>query len=58
VRTQRSTPELPDLEDVVERRDRFLIVAKRGAGADLVEQSAKLTRRIELRDENANSTAA
>jgi hypothetical protein len=50
--------ELPDLEDVVERRDRFLIVAKRGAGADLVEQSANLTRRIELRDENANSTAA
>ena len=50
--------ELPDVEDVVERRDRFLIVAKRGAGADLVEQSAKLTRRIELRDENANSTAA
>jgi hypothetical protein len=50
--------ELPDLQDVVERRDRFLIVAKRGAGADLVEQSAKLTRRIELRDENANSTAA
>ncbi len=50
--------ELPDVEDVTERRDRFLIVAKRGAGADLVEQSANLTPRIELlRDENANSTA-
>jgi hypothetical protein len=50
--------ELPDVEDVVERRDRFLIVAKRGAGADLVEQSANLPRRIELRDESADSTAA
>jgi hypothetical protein len=49
--------ELPDVEDVVERRDRFLIVSKRGAGADLVERSASLTRRIELRDESANSTA-
>jgi hypothetical protein len=50
--------ELPDVEDVVERRDRFLIVSKRGAGADLVERSASLTRRIELRDESANSSAA
>jgi hypothetical protein len=50
--------ELPDVEDVVERRDRFLIVSKRGAGADLVERSASLRRRIELRDESANSTAA
>jgi len=31
--------ELPDLEEVVERRDRFLIVAKRGAGADLVDRA-------------------
>jgi hypothetical protein len=50
--------ELPDVEDVIERRDRFLIVAKRGAGADLVQQSATLRRRIELGDESANSTAA
>jgi len=49
--------ELPDVEDVVERRDRFLIVAKRGAGADLVELSANLTPRIELHHESANSTA-
>lgn len=49
--------ELPEVEDVVERRDRFLIVAKRGAGADLVERSANLTRRIEFRDESATSTA-
>jgi hypothetical protein len=50
--------ELPDVEDVVERRDRFLIVAKRGAGADLVEGSANLRRRIELHHESANSSAA
>jgi hypothetical protein len=50
--------ELPDVEDVVERRDRFLIVAKRGAGADLVERSSHLPRRSELRDESATSTAA
>ncbi len=50
--------ELPDVEDVVERRDRFLIVAKRGAGADLVERSANLTRRIELRDESATAQHA
>jgi hypothetical protein len=49
--------QLPDVEDVVERRDRFLIVAKRGAGADLVELSANLTPRIELHHESANSTA-
>jgi len=50
--------ELPDVEDVVERRDPFLIVAKRGAGADLVEQSANLPRRIKLGDESANSPTA
>jgi hypothetical protein len=49
--------ELPDVEDVVERRDRFLIVAKRGAGADLVEGSANLRRRIELHHDSANSSA-
>jgi hypothetical protein len=49
--------ELPEVEDVVERGDRFLIVGKRGAGADLVERSANLTRRIEFRDERATSTA-
>jgi hypothetical protein len=49
--------ELPEVEDVVERRERFLIVGKRGAGADLVERSANLTGRIEFHDESATSTA-
>jgi hypothetical protein len=49
--------ELPDLEDVIERRDRFLIVAKRGAGADLVEQSAISRPESNAATKSASSTA-